>query len=221
MHSRKLPVHLTTFLFALLPQLRGFRLERILIADDGVALELTGTRRTACCPRCSRRSRRVHSRYERTLADLPCADRSVSLHLHVRRFFCPNRRCPRRIFAEQRPALAAPRGRRTQALQHRLLDLACALVVPSFLALRGSLSAEHAQGSVGLDRSGDDKCNYPSPSNPLSRVEDDEAIREGQQREPDEQNEVWDIGVGLGRTWVYAPPLLLLRPPWPPPPPPK
>jgi transposase len=97
MSFRKLHVHLTTFLFALLPQLRGFRLERILIAADGVALELTSTCRTACCPRCSRRSRRVHSRYERTLADLPWADRSVSLHLSVRRFFCTNRRCPRRI----------------------------------------------------------------------------------------------------------------------------
>jgi hypothetical protein len=32
-----------------------------------------------------------------------------------------------RIFAEQRPALAAPRGRRTQALQRQLLDLACAV----------------------------------------------------------------------------------------------
>src|SRR5919199_4427368 len=127
MPSRKLPVHLTTLLFALLPQLRGFRLERLLIAADGVTLELTSTRRTACCPLCPRRSHRVHSRYERTLADLPWAERSVTLRLHVRRFFCPNRRCPRRIFAEQRPELAAPRGRRTQALQRRLLDLACAL----------------------------------------------------------------------------------------------
>src|ERR687885_779097 len=127
MPSRKLPVHLTTLLFALLPQLRSFRLERLLIAADGVTLELTSTRRTACCPLCSRRSHRVHSRYERTLADLPWAERSVTLRLQVRRFFCPNRRCPRRIFAEQRPELAAPRGRRTQALQSRLLDLACAL----------------------------------------------------------------------------------------------
>jgi transposase len=120
-------VHLTTFLFALLSQLRGFRLERIRIAEEGVIVELSSTRRTARCPLCSRRSHRVHSRYERTLADLPWAHRSVTLHLHVRRFFCPKRRCPRRIFAEQRPELAAPRGRRTQALQSRLLDLACAV----------------------------------------------------------------------------------------------
>lgn len=118
-------MHLTTFLFALLPQLRGFRLERLLITEDSVILELSSTRRTACCPLCARRSHRVHSRYERRLADLPWADRSVTLRLHVRRFFCGNRRCPRRIFAEQRPDLVAPRGRRTQALDSRLLDLAC------------------------------------------------------------------------------------------------
>ena len=120
-------MHLRTFLFALLPQLRSFRLERVLIVDQGVTLELTSTRRTASCPLCSRRSHRVHSRYERTLADLPWAGQSVTLRLHVRRFFCRNRRCSRRIFAEQQPALVAPRGRRTQALQSRLLDLACVL----------------------------------------------------------------------------------------------
>jgi hypothetical protein len=53
MSFRKLHVHLTTFLFALLPQLRGFRLEYAVITDQGVMLELTSVRRTASCSRCS------------------------------------------------------------------------------------------------------------------------------------------------------------------------
>jgi transposase len=95
--------------------------------EQGVMLELTSVRRTASCSFCSRRSHRVHSRYERTMADLPWAGQGVTLRLHVRRFFCGNRRCPRRIFAEQRPAVVAPRARRTRALNRRLLDLVCAV----------------------------------------------------------------------------------------------
>ena len=34
--------------------------------------------------------RRVHSRYRRTLADLPCGGETLCLHVWVRRLFCGN-----------------------------------------------------------------------------------------------------------------------------------
>ena len=117
----------TTLVFTLLSHLRGLRLEHVLVADTGLSLSLSTTRRTAQCPLCSRRSRRVHSRYLRTIADLPWAGRSIILRVQVRRFFCRNRHCPRAIFAERLPALVAPRARRTCGLQALLLDIACAL----------------------------------------------------------------------------------------------
>jgi transposase len=120
-------VHFPTLLHRLLPHLRGLRLEYVCVADAGLSLGLATTRRTGHCPLCSRRSRRVHSRYQRTLADLPWAGRSVVLHVQVRRFFCRNRRCPRAIFAEPLPQLVTPRARRTLAQHRLLLDLACAL----------------------------------------------------------------------------------------------
>jgi transposase len=120
-------VSATTLIFALLSHLRGLRLERVLIADTGLTLSLSTTRRTAHCPLCSRRSRRVHSRYFRSVSDLPLAGRSITLRVQVRRFFCRNRRCARAIFAERLPALVAPRARRTCALQVLLLDITCAL----------------------------------------------------------------------------------------------
>jgi len=121
------PVHFPTLLNALLPHLRGLRLERVSVADTGLTLVLTTTRRTAQCPLCARRSHRVHSRYQRTLDDLPWAGRAVVLHVWVRRFFCRNRRCPRAIFAERLPQLVAPRARRTLVQHALLLDLACVL----------------------------------------------------------------------------------------------
>jgi transposase len=120
-------VSVTTLVFTLLSHLRGLRLEHVLVADTGLSLSLSTTRRTAQCPLCSRRSRRVHSRYLRTIADLPWAGRSIILRVQVRRFFCRNRHCPRAIFAERLPTLVAPRARRTCGLQALLLDIACAL----------------------------------------------------------------------------------------------
>ena len=43
----------------------------------------------------------VHSRYERWLADRGVGGREVTIHLRVRRFFCIEPSCPRRILAEQ------------------------------------------------------------------------------------------------------------------------
>ena len=72
-------------------------------------------------------ARRIHSHYERTLADLPWAAYRVRLQLRVRKWFCGNRRCCRRIFTERLPTLAAPWARRTLRLAQRLVALGVAL----------------------------------------------------------------------------------------------
>jgi transposase len=57
------------------------------------------------CPLCSSPASRVHSQYQRTVADLPCSGSAVMLQLIVRRFFCDNNQCLRRIFTERLPEL--------------------------------------------------------------------------------------------------------------------
>ena len=54
----------------------------------------------AACPECGASAGRVHSRYVRTLADLPLGGRAVRLKLAVRRFRCDRATCARQIFAE-------------------------------------------------------------------------------------------------------------------------
>ena len=56
---------------------------------------------TAPCPLCQQLSDRVHSRYTRTVADLPCGERQVLLLLSVRKFVCRTKDCARRIFTER------------------------------------------------------------------------------------------------------------------------
>ena len=82
---------------------------------------------TARCPTCGRRSRRVHSRYRRRITDEPLGGRQIIIHLHVRRFFCAGRRCPRRTFAEQAPALASRYARRSVPLAGALQQIGLAL----------------------------------------------------------------------------------------------
>jgi transposase len=73
----------------------------------------TTTAPTACCPLCQQPSRRVQSRYVRTLADLPCSGQRVSWQVQVRRFWCQNAQCPRKLFCERLPTCAPPYARRT------------------------------------------------------------------------------------------------------------
>src|ERR1051326_678702 len=92
-----------------------------------ITLRVQSTQLSAPCPLCATPARRIHSDYGRTLADLPWAQYRVSLQLRVRKWFCGNRSCPRRIFTERLPTVAAPWARRTLRLVQRLVALGIAL----------------------------------------------------------------------------------------------
>ena len=53
------------------------------------------------CPYCGEISHKVHSRYLRTVTDLPILGRRTVLHLRMRKFFCGNCECGKKTFAEQ------------------------------------------------------------------------------------------------------------------------
>lgn len=72
----------------LLPAVPGLQLEDYTAEAEGITLMMQTTQLTAACPICQHASSRVHSHYERTIADLPWADIPVHLILTVRRFFC-------------------------------------------------------------------------------------------------------------------------------------
>lgn len=96
------------------------------MTDHQLRLTLIPTTSDASCPRCHALSTRVHSRYTRTVADLPWADYQVFFSIHVRRFFCSNAACTQRIFAESCGALLPRSARRTARLTDRLRLLAFA-----------------------------------------------------------------------------------------------
>lgn len=99
-----------------LPHLADLVIARCTVLKEQLVIEAGIAGDAAPCPACGGVSGRVHSRYWRTIADLPIAERQTSLHLRVRRFRCANPACPRVTFAEQVPTLAARYARRSQAL---------------------------------------------------------------------------------------------------------
>jgi transposase len=106
-----------------LPHLSAFHITDGTLVDNRLILDLVPKRRSAPCLLCGRRTRRVHSRYARSVYDLPCCGVPVLLRLHARRFVCRNRHCPRRIFCERMPSLVPARCRRTERLTQALTDI--------------------------------------------------------------------------------------------------
>lgn len=97
----------------LLFDLKELKVESV-VRTDGIVIINTATMTSeAPCLNCRQPSSRIHSRYQRTLADLPCSGQEAKLQVQVRRFFCLNQKCPRRLFAEQLPTVMKRYARRT------------------------------------------------------------------------------------------------------------
>jgi transposase len=130
----------------LLPDASHVRLETWSLepAQSALILNLNARRATARCPLCGRRSGRVHSRYERTIADLPWGEYAVTIRLGIRRLFYDNARCERHIFAERMPGVAAPQAGKTTRLTGRLTAMG--------LAMGGAAGARLGRG-LGLTAS--------------------------------------------------------------------
>jgi transposase len=85
-----------------------FVVYQVRVFYDCVTIYVHSTAPLAVCPLCSQPATRIHSRYRRTVADVPSGGRQLVLSLIVRKFFCQNCACPRRIFAERLRDVARP-----------------------------------------------------------------------------------------------------------------
>lgn len=154
----------------------GLILERIEQLAGLCLLHVVFASPSACGSLCKTPSSRVHSVYWRSLDDAPCAGQRVRLRLRVRRFRCEGIGCPRRIFAESLPEVAAPFARRTSRCSAMLLPITIAL---------GGEAAARLLPVLGLAAS---PCallrlvlKAPEPECPTPRVlgVDDWALRRG------------------------------------------
>jgi hypothetical protein len=122
---------LTDKLFAPL----GLHLEDLFLTPTMAEMLLASSASTAACPRCGTTSHHVPSRYRRTVADLPCQDRTVALRtarlspaylLRTPTFLEAHARATGRLTTTQQAlglALGGEAGSRWQPYGSILLDL--------------------------------------------------------------------------------------------------
>jgi transposase len=112
---------------ASLPDLKCLTLDDVVHRDGVMTVTVTASSGDATCPRCGVRSDHVHSRYGRTLRDLPCHGTIVRICLRTHRFYCRVRDCDCRIFTQRLPLVASPYGRQTCRHRDALIAIGYAL----------------------------------------------------------------------------------------------
>jgi transposase len=111
----------------LLPDPELVRLDYVSAEADLLTMVVSSRRCAVECPDCQQLARRVHSRYQRRLADRPWNGIRVRLQLHAHRWFCDRPECSRRIFTERFPGLTRRYAYRTEAQTQTLQLIAYAL----------------------------------------------------------------------------------------------
>jgi transposase len=100
-----------------LPLPDGLDITSISEVSDVLLVQVTSLRPSSVCPLCAEPSSAIHSFYQRKPMDLPCVGRPIRLLLTVRKFFCREAMCSRKIFTERLPELLEPSSRLTSRLR--------------------------------------------------------------------------------------------------------
>jgi transposase len=162
----------------LLPSQTDLCLDDIVLDDPRhLTLTATSTAALATCPSCGQSTQRVHSRYTRTLVDLPWANLAVRFRLRVRKFVCTTPECPRRIFTERLPSVMTPWARRTVRLGEHQRQLGLVAGAAAGARLAGAL--DQGVGRTTLLRLVR-RAPLPQPPTPRVLGIDEFALRKGQ-----------------------------------------
>jgi hypothetical protein len=109
-----------------LPLPDGLDITSISEASEVLLVHVTSSRPRSVCPLCGKLSQAIHSSYQRKPMDLPCAGRPIRLLLTVRKFFCREAACSRKVFTERLPELLEPSSRLTNRLRKAVQEIGLA-----------------------------------------------------------------------------------------------
>jgi transposase len=132
----------------LLPLPEGMQIEQMQASENEVRVVVIATHPTSCCPLCRQPSCSIHSRYQRTVRDVPCGGRRIQLLLTVRKFFCRNRLCERKIFTERLPDLVNSWARMTIRLSEQLTSIGLATCGKGGTRLAARLGMQSTRSTI-------------------------------------------------------------------------
>src|ERR1700722_13043539 len=127
------------------PDFSRLTLRRVFKTDQGWTIEADG-QDSAICPGCQSVSRSRHSRYWRSLQDLPVQGTPVILRVHVGRWRCRNAGCERQIFTERSFNVCSPHARQTKRSDEIIAVVGRAL---------GGRPGQRLMGRLGMPLSAD------------------------------------------------------------------
>jgi transposase len=140
----------------LFSDLRNVTLRRVFETDQGWIMEAHG-QNSAVCPGCQSISHARHSRYWRSLKDLPVQGTQVILRLHLGRWRCRNAGCRQRIFTERLSKVCAPYAQQTKRASEIIVAMGHAL---------GGRPGQRLMRRLGLPVSG----RYDDPASQKSGI---------------------------------------------------
>lgn len=89
--------------------------------DDILSINIERTNKSDICPCCGKKSTNIHSKYIRTIKDLPIQEYKVILNITAKVFFCKNKSCSVNTFAEQFDFIES-HSRMTTRLKNKIVD---------------------------------------------------------------------------------------------------
>ena len=107
----------------LFPLPEGLELTSISETAEELLVHVTSHRASSPCPQCAMASFAIHSSYHRHPRDLPCIGRPIRLVFTVRKFFCRNPNCSRKVFAERLPDFLEASSRLTKRLRTSVQEI--------------------------------------------------------------------------------------------------
>jgi len=107
----------------LFPFPEGLEMTSISDTSEELLVSVTSHRASSPCPQCARPSSAIHSSYQRHPRDLPCVGRPIRLVFTVRKFFCRNPDCSRKVFVERLPDFIEASSRLTKRLRTAAQDI--------------------------------------------------------------------------------------------------
>jgi len=107
----------------LFPLPEGLEMTSISDTPEELLVYVTSHRSSSPCPQCTMPSSAIHSLYHRHPRDLPCIGRPIRLVFTVRKFFCRNPQCGRKVFTERLPDFIEASSRLTKRLRTSVQDI--------------------------------------------------------------------------------------------------
>jgi len=113
---------------------KNLRLKSWEIKGDTIYINAFSDREDSVCPFCGQLSNKTHSKYIRTLQDLPIQGKKVVLILLNRKYFCNNPQCHHKTFSE-RFSFFSDKAKMTKRLQEEIINLSinCSSITASHI----------------------------------------------------------------------------------------